>query len=186
MMNKIYNSCLASAALIVIAGCAQSDSVRVRIFGRVLDVAYSRLLIANADIPIADIVNLDRIQKRLPVSHDAIAHLRMMRYIEGRGKQIRISSKIALLTEQKAEYIQMRATEDANLKRMILDYLVQYKTATRSEIDKLIRNKMHNALTEKEKTTKLTNLLTSMRKANLIVAQGAKRGSRWVLFDSVK
>jgi len=107
-------------------------------------------------------------------------------WIEGRGKQIRISSKIALLTEQKAEYIQMRATEDANLKRMILDYLVQYKTATRSEIDKLIRNKMHNALTEKEKTTKLTNLLTSMRKANLIVAQGAKRGSRWVLFDSVK
>lgn len=160
----------------------RSDSVRVRVFGRVMDEAYSRLLIANEDIQIADIVNLDRIQKGLPISPAALAHLRAMRYVEGRGKQIRISSKIAVLTEQKAEYIQMRAAEDSNLKRMILDYITQYKSASRKEIDKLLRNKMHPALTEKEKTAKISNLLTSLRKANTIMPQGVSRGAHWVLF----
>ena len=163
-----------------------NDHVLARVYGQVVDEAYSRLLIANADIPLIDIFNLDRIQKHKEVSSDALKRLREFRYVEGKGKQLRISAKIAALTNQRAEYIRLRATEDANLKRMILDYISEYGSATRQELDKLLRGKMHEALSESEKTAKISNLLTAMRKVNQIVSIGPRKASKWVLFKDEK
>lgn len=157
------------------------DSVLVRVFGSIVDEAYSRLLIANENISITDVFNLDLVQKHKEVSKQALAHLRVMRYVEGRGKQIRISSKIATITEKKAEYIQMRATEDANLKRMILDYLSQFGSATRKDIEKLLLGKMHEILTDGEKMAKIGNLLTSLRVHKKITNNGTRRNPNWVL-----
>jgi len=159
-----------------------SDSVLVRVFGQVVDEAYSRLLIAKADVPITDVFNLDLVQKHRKISQPALAHLRAMRYVEGRGKQIRISLKIATITEQKAEYIQMRATEDANLKRMVLDYLSHFGSASRKDIEKLLLGKMHEALTDDEKMAKVGNLLTSLRVHKKIQNVGSRKKPHWVLF----
>lgn len=121
-------------------------------------------------------------QKTNAFSQPALAHLRAMRYVEGRGKQIRISSRIATMTEQKAEYIQMRATEDANLKRMVLDYLSHFGSASRKDIEKLLLGKMHEALTDDEKMTKVGNLLTSLRVHKKIENIGSRKKPQWVLF----
>ena len=155
------------------------DHVSVRVYGNVVDEAYSRLLIANADMSIEDAVNLDRIQKHFPISLEAASRLRKLKYAEGRGKQLRISSSIAALTNKRAEYIQMRATEDANLKRMILDYLREYRSATREEINRLLMNKMHEALNEKERLSKIGNLLSSLRTKGAIVNQGSRSKPSW-------
>lgn len=157
------------------------DHVAVRVYGNVVDEAYSRLLISETSISIADVVSLDRVQKHLPIDRKVAAHLRKLRYIEGRGKQVRISSRIAAMTDKRAEYIQLKATEDANLKRMILDYIAQFGGATRSDIDTLLQSKMHEALSEDEKRTKVGNLLTALRVGNKIVNQGTRGKPQWVL-----
>ena len=155
------------------------DHVSVRVYGNVVDEAYSRLLIANADISIEDVVNLDRVQKHYPISAEAATHLRKLHYVEGRGKQMRISSHIAELTDKRAEYIQMRATDDVHLKGMIIDYLTRYHSATRSDINKLLLPKMHEALNESERLRKIGNLLSSLRAKGQIVNRGSRGMPRW-------
>ncbi len=155
------------------------DHVSVRVYGNVVDEAYSRLLIANADISIEDVVNLDRVQKHLPISTQAATHLRKLHFVEGRGKQMRISSHIAELTDKRAEYIQMRATDDAHLKGMIIDYLTRYHSATRVDINKLLLPKKHEALNESERLNKIGNLLSSLRVKGKIVNSGTRTKPRW-------
>lgn len=157
------------------------DHVSVRVYGNVVDEAYSRLLIANAEMSIEDVVNLDRIQKHLPISSEAASRLRKLKYAEGRGKQLRISSSIAALTDKRAEYIQMRATDDAHLRGMIIDYLSQYHSATREEINKLLLPKMHEALNEKERLSKIGNLLSSLRTKGTIVNRGSRSRPCWMI-----
>ena len=157
------------------------DHVAVRVYGNIVDEAYSRLLISENDISIADVVSLDRVQKHFPIDKKVAAHLRKLKYIEGRGKQIRISSRIAALTNKRAEYIQLKATEDANLKRMILDYIAQFDVASRADIDTLLLTKMHDALSDEEKRVKVGNLLTALRVSNKIVNRGTRSKSQWVL-----
>ena len=155
------------------------EHVSVRVYGNVVDEAYSRLLIANADISIEDVVNLDRVQKHFPISPEAATHLRKLHYVEGRGKQMRISSHIAELTDKRAEYIQMRATDDAHLKGMIIDYLTRYHSATRADINKLLLPKMHEALNEIERLRKVGNLLSSLRAQGQIVNRGSRSMPIW-------
>ena len=155
------------------------DHVSVRVYGNVVDESYSRLLISHTDISMADVINLDRVQKHFPISSEAAAHLRKLRYIEGRGKQIRISSHLAELTDKRAEYIQMRATDDVHLKGMIIDYLTRYHSATREDINKLLFPKMHEALNEKERLNKIGNLLSSLRVGGAIINKGTRSRPRW-------
>ena len=157
------------------------DHVSVRVYGNIVDEAYSRLLIAHADMSMADVINLDRVQKHLPISSEASTHLRKLHYIEGRGKQVRISSHIAELTDKRAEYIQMRATDDVHLKGMIVEYLKRYHFATREDINKLLFQKMHEALNEKERLNKIGNLLSSLRVSGEIVNRGTRSRPRWEL-----
>ena len=155
------------------------DHVKVKVYGNVVDESYSRLLIANSNISIEDVVNLDRVQKHLPISSEAASRLRKLKYAEGRGKQMRISSRIAELTDKRAEYIQMRATDDAHLKGMIIDYLNRYHSATREDINKLLIPKMHEALNHCERLIKIGNLLSSLRVSGVIVNRGSRSKPCW-------
>jgi ATP-dependent DNA helicase RecG len=49
-----------------------------------VDLAYSRLLIQKTDLPLADVLALDRVQKKLPIPDEAAARLRKAGLIEGR------------------------------------------------------------------------------------------------------
>lgn len=159
----------------------EGERVVARVYGTVVDDAYSRLLIAKTDLPLADVMNLDRVQKHLPISKPAAAHLRRMHFIEGNGKLVRVTSAIAEMTDKKIEYIQFKATEDAHLKRMVLDYIGQFGQATRRDIEKLLIGKMHESLTDDEKMNKVGNLLTSLRIHGQIVNIGSRKKPVWVM-----
>jgi len=65
------------------------------VYGHVVDPAYSRMLIQKTDLPLTDILCLDRIQKKLPVSEATIRHLRRCGLIEGRQPNIHVSADLA-------------------------------------------------------------------------------------------
>jgi ATP-dependent DNA helicase RecG len=62
----------------------ESGVVRMTVYGGVVDLAYSRLLIQQTDLPLADVLALDRVQKRLPIPEAVAARLKRSGLIEGR------------------------------------------------------------------------------------------------------
>lgn len=90
----------------------EAGAVKLTIYGGVVDPAYSRLLIQQTDLPLADVLALDRIQKKLPIPDDAVARLKRMKLIEGRKPNYYVSAAVAEATANKADYIRTRAQDD--------------------------------------------------------------------------
>lgn len=158
---------------------SDSDTVRLTIYGGVVDPAYSRLLMQKTDLPFPDIFALDRVQKRLPISNDAKKHLRRAGLIEGHEPNVHVSATIAAATDQKADYIRTRAQHDAYYQKLILDYLEKNGVASRKEIDTLLMPILSGALDESQKSHKVAYLLSNLRRAGKIKNYGSDRAPQW-------
>ena len=76
---------------------------------------------------------------------------------------------MAKATGQKAEYTRNKGFDDNYYKDLILKALDQHITMSRPDIDNLLMTKLPEALTDKQKVSKIGNLLTALRMANKIV-----------------
>ena len=159
----------------------ETDSVTVDVPGKVLDARYCSLLIKKTDLTFKEIVLLDRVQKGVRLEKDALAFLRKRGLVEGRVTNLMISAKIAAATNQRAEYIKTRAANDNNFRRMILDYLEQWKSASREDINKLLLDKLPKGMSVEQGVVKISTLLTSLRRTGHIVNVGSCKKSKWVL-----
>jgi len=155
--------------------------VKVTIHGAIVDEAYTRMLMARTDLPLTDILALDRMQKGLPISDDVVAHLRGQRLVEGRRPHLRVTSQVGDATSTRTGYIHARGQDDQHYLRLIVDYLNQFGTATRQDIDDLLRGKLADELTADEKTRKVANLLTKLRRDGHIRNAGTRSSPVWKL-----
>jgi ATP-dependent DNA helicase RecG len=162
---------------------SDSNMVRVTIHGRVVDPAYSRLLMQNTRLPLSDVLALDRVQKRLPIPDDAIRHLRRENLIEGRKPHLHVSAKVAAATASKVDYIRTRAQDDDHYAKLLTDYLGKFGVASRREIDDLLLDKLSDALTPEQKVKKVANLLTKLRRKGQIVNEGPRAAPQWMLAE---
>ena len=162
---------------------AEDGTVRMTIYGKVVDVAYSRLLMQKTDLSLADIMALDRVQKKLPLQDDTIKRLRKAKLIEGRKPNLHVSAGIAQAANKKADYIRTRAQDDKFYTKLIVDYLEKFGEATREEINNLLRDKLSDALDEEQKMNKIANLLTKLRRAKLILNTGSRTAPCWELAE---
>lgn len=162
---------------------SEPQAVRMTIHGRVVDPAYSRLLIQKTDLALVDILALDRVQKRLPLDAAMVKHLRKAGLIEGKRPNLYVSATVAKATASKADYIRTRGQDDAFYKQMIIDLLTQFGSATRKDIDQLLSNKLSDALDDAQKETKIGRLLTSLRRAERIKNDGSRKAPVWVLAE---
>jgi len=163
-----------------------SGSVRFTLHGRVIDPAYSRMLITRTDLPLPDVVALDRVQKRLPISQDDARRLRKAPLIEGRRPNLHVSAGLARMTDQQAEVIATRRQDNLFLGKLVVDYLTEYGSATRPEIDDLLGDKVGGGMTPSQARRRIAHLLTSMRLAGRIRIDHPGRGGRWTLTESDK
>jgi ATP-dependent DNA helicase RecG len=161
----------------------EPDVVRLTIHGRVVDPAYSRLLMQETGLPLADVLALDRVQKRLPITETAARHLRRNHLIEGRRPNFHVSARVAAATASKADYIRTRAQDDGYYARLITDYLGKFSQADRSEIDRLLTGKLSEALTAEQKERKVGNLLTKLRRQGRILNAGSRGKPIWKLAE---
>lgn len=155
--------------------------VKLTISGAVIDEAYSRLLMVRTDLPLEDVLALDRVQKRLPITDEAVARLRKAKLIEGRRPHLHVSATVAAMTERKADYIRTRAQDDAHFAQLIVDYLNQYGRASRKEIDALLGKYLPDVLDATQQRSKVTNLLSKMRRDGRIHNVGTQQKPRWEL-----
>jgi ATP-dependent DNA helicase RecG len=158
-------------------------AVKMTIYGSVVDPAYSRLLIQKTNLPLNEILALDRVQKRLPITDDLIKRLRRDGLIEGRKPNLHVSAIVARTTATKIDYIRTRAQDDDYYAKLITDFIRKFGTASRKEIDKLLLGKLSDALNEDQKRKKVDNLLTKLRRARILHNNGSKKTPQWVLAE---
>ncbi|WP_230942609.1 hypothetical protein [Burkholderia stagnalis] len=161
----------------------EAGAVKLTIYGGVVDPAYSRLLIQQTDLPLADVLALDRIQKKLPIPDEAVARLKRMKLIEGRKPNYYVSAAVAEATANKADYIRTRAQDDEFYAKLLTDYLKKFGEANRAEINKLLLDKLSDALTDKQKYNKISTLITKLRRRGVIVNTGSDTAPCWQLAE---
>jgi ATP-dependent DNA helicase RecG len=162
---------------------SESNAVKLRIHGKIVDPAYSRMLIQKTNLPLDQILALDRVQKRLPLSDDMIKRLRRQGLIEGRKPHLHVSATVAKVTASKADYIKTRAQDDDYYCKLITDYLKKFNKASRGEIDKLLLDKLSNVLDNEQKKKKIANLLTKLRRSGKIQNEGSKKTPQWKIAE---
>ena len=158
------------------------DTVRMEIMGRLIDENYSRVLIEKADLDLGTVVALDKVQKRKPLTPEELKHLRRLKLVEGRAPNVFVASRIAAITGDKAQYIRNRAFDTGHYKQMILDFIREFGSANRKDIDDLLMDKLPDVLTDKQKRYRVGNIIMGMaRRDKTIRNQGSDRKPQWVL-----
>lgn len=89
----------------------------------------------------------------------------------------------SLVTASKADYIRTRAQDDDYYGKLITDYLKKFGSASREEIDKLLLDKLSEALDADQKKIKVANLLTKLRRSGVIRNDGPKKSPKWVIAE---
>jgi ATP-dependent DNA helicase RecG len=148
----------------------RSDPTRVKLIvpGHVIDAHYSLLLMERADLNLTTAVLLDSVQKKKPIGDKAITKLRKLKLIEGRKPNVFISQRIAGITHQEAEYTDMKGLDDKYYQDLIIEALTQHGKLKRADINKLLLNKLPSILSQEQKLSKIGNMLTKLRRNNII------------------
>ena len=162
---------------------SEQNTVQMTLYGSVVDIAYSRLLIQKTDLPLTDVLALDRVQKKLPIPEDTAAHLRKAGLIEGRKPKYIVAARVAAATASKADYIRTRAQDDEFYAKLLTDYLEKFGEASRAEINKLLLDKLSDVLDAGQKEKKIANLLTKLRRAGRITNTGSRGQPAWKLAE---
>jgi len=152
-----------------------NQKVKVTITGKVLDMKFANILATNPDLTLKDILLLDKVQKGQPLSNEVYKYLRKNGFIEGRKPNYYLSSDVISPTQDtklKAQYMVNRSFDDAHFMKMICEYIDKFGATSRSDIDTLIIPKLSDVLSDKQKKTKVGNLLTKLRKENKIQTVG--------------
>lgn len=156
------------------------ERVKVTIIGKVLDLDFARVLAKKRDLELADIIALDKVQKKKALSDSEIKRLKGKRLIEGRKPNYHISFDVAEKTNMQAEYIKTRGLKDDHFKQLILEYLAKYKKASREDIDNLLMDILPGVLDEDQRKNKIRNLIYAMsKKDKTIINQGTSRYPKW-------
>jgi ATP-dependent DNA helicase RecG len=157
--------------------------VIVRIPGKILDENYTRLLIRQADLDLATVMLLDKVQKHIKITKEQHTFLKARHLVEGRYPTIFVSAKVAAMTGQKARHIKNKGFDDQYYQDFIVKMLKEHGSVTRKDIDDLLIEKLPAILTDAQKKKKIQNLLSKMsqRDGGIIISSRCGPQSSWRL-----
>jgi ATP-dependent DNA helicase RecG len=161
------------------------QKVAVKVYGKVLDENYSRVLFDHPEFDLETVFLIDKVQKRSPLEKYEIKRLRTLGVIEGKAPYVYVSAKVAEIIDEKAQYIKNRGQNDQYYRQMIIDYLKQWGKGTKADFAKLLNDKLPDVLDKKQKDNKIRYLLYSMRKDGTIKpTTDNKRLASWILSET--
>ena len=156
--------------------------MEVIVYGKVIDENYSRVLFDNPNLDIETVFLIDRIQKHKEISKEAAKHLRNLGVIEGKMPNVYISAKIAESIDERAQYVKNKAFDEEAYRKWIISYLENFGKGKKKDFIKLLEDKLPDYLNDKQKESKVRNLLKKMKNEEIITTDsGNKRLANWVL-----
>ncbi len=162
------------------------ERVMVSIPGNILDEHYSRLLMERSDLELWQVVFLDRVQKRQGITHDAHKLLKRAGLVEGRYPNLIIASKVAKLVGQKARHIRERGFNKQYYLVSIEALIREHQPIPRSEIDRLLLDKLPEVLSETQKKSKIHNLMAELARQGRIENRGSRGHPAWHVSEPKK
>lgn len=159
------------------------DHVILEIYGQEIDVNYTQLLIERQNLDLHTVVLLDRVQKRQPITKEAVAHLRKLGLIEGRSPNFYVSARIAQATGQKATYTKNKAFDKAYYLDLIEKSIQHHHSVNRKDVDELLWNKLPEWMGDKQRKYKIGNLLSELRRSGKTINVGSDAHPIWTLKD---
>jgi len=162
----------------------KNGQVNVTVYGKIIDINYSRSLFANPDFDLNTVFLIDQVQKGEKISGEESRRLRRMKLIEGKTPNFYISSIVASMLDEQDQYIKNKAFDDQYYKDLIVSYLKEFGKAQKKDIVKLLVPKLSDVLDSKQKEYKIQNLLKALKRDEIITVDSEnKRASSWVLID---
>ena len=161
-----------------------SNEVVLNLPGTIIDKNYSLMLLANQNLTLTDAVLLDQVQKGHSIGSEAIAMLRKRKLIEGRLPHIYVSKNIAQAIDQKVEYSKHKGLADKKCEALLLDSLKDHGSLSKKEIEMLLWDVLSDQLDDKQKKTKVYNILRKLRESGKVVNKTIGNKSLWTLVKS--
>lgn len=155
--------------------------VSVSITGRILDERYTRLLMERTDLDLAQVMLLDRVQKRLRIEPDEHRRLKSAGLVEGRYPNLIVAAAVAKAAGEAGRHIRERGFDKQYYLDLTLALVREHGPVTRKDVDQLLVPKLADRLTEEQKRRKVNNLLQELRRAGRIENRGHRAKPEWVL-----
>ena len=160
------------------------QQVGVTVYGKVINDNYSHVLFENPDFDLSTVYLIDRVQKHIPISKDAVKYLRKLGVIEGKVPNIYISAKVAESIDEKSQYVKNKGFEEDAYRKWIISYLETYKSGKKQDFIKLLKDKLPDTLDDKQKESKVKNILQKMKKEGILELDSEnKRLANWILSE---
>lgn len=161
---------------------SQPERVMVTLRGRILDVRYTRLLMAQGELELGTIMLLDKVQKGQRIAAADAKRLKTAKLVEGRYPNLMVAGSVAAVAGQKAQHIRNRGFDSQYYRDMIVALVRAHQPVSREDIDKLLLDKLPEVLSQEQKLSKIHNLLSSLS-GKTIRNAGSRAISQWVLMD---
>jgi ATP-dependent DNA helicase RecG len=159
---------------------SQPYRVVVTVRGTILDEQYCRLLMERSDLDLDLIILLDKVQKRVSITREQHRLLRRAGLVEGRFPTVMISGPVARLAGQPARHIRERGLERRYYLDMVATLVAEHGPVSRSEIDRLLMDKLPDILTPAQKRNRIHNILSVLSQEHRIRNAGSRPKPKWV------
>lgn len=158
------------------------QQVKVCVYGKVLDENYSQILFANPDFDLETVFLIDCVQKRIKIDKEAVKHLRKLKVIEGMSPNIFLSASVSETIGEQSQYVKNKAFNDQYYRDLIVKYLEQYGSAKKRDVRELLWDKLPEVMDDKQKESKVKNLLAKMRRMGIITTDSEnQQKSSWII-----
>jgi ATP-dependent DNA helicase RecG len=154
--------------------------VKVTITGKVLDLDYAHLLARNSELTLEEIILLDKVAKKRPITEVEEKHLKSKKLIEGRRPNYFIGIKVAQEIGQKAAYSKNKAFDKIYYLDLVVKSIKEHGYLMRSDVDQLLWKKLPDWMNDKQKKNKIKNLLSELRETGRIRNEGTFKMPKWV------
>jgi len=124
---------------------------RVTVFGELFNENYTNILNDNPELPLEDVIALDKVQKKQEISENALNRLRVLKFVKGRATSLQIVGD-AITT----------ILSNSDLKQKILDLLKEKNSASREDIENLIMPLLPSDLPVEKRQKKISNLISDL------------------------
>lgn len=129
---------------------------------------YAKKILQMPNLDLKTIMALDKVQKRKKLTKYENKELRKKGLIEGKHPNLFISRAVAQELDEKGEYMRMKGIEDDYIKKMIIDYLTNFKKGKKCDFDNMLLNKLPDVLDKQQKKNKTKNILQKLKKEGKI------------------
>ena len=104
-----------------------------------------------------------------------------VKVIEGKSPNIFLSASVSETIGEQSQYVKNKAFNDQYYRDLIVKYLEQYGSAKKRDVRELLWDKLPEVMDDKQKESKVKNLLAQMRRTGIITIDSEnQQRSSWI------